>query len=1054
MSCKKLMCKHKLNDKKITMKWLKQNHPDKGGKLPRDEFNTILECYKDNNFCESNNKTNKTNKADEANEANPVKGNPSKVTKKNRAKIFRCMRKIANFSKIANHHKFDKSVFDPLQYNKDIIDASPKMLQLLNNLVALDSQDKKNHGKLFKHFIFSDVKDGGAGAKIIASALEANEYANVISAKKIPSQFAKKLYLNIANSNYNNFALLSSNTIYGTTFNEKIKKELLKAYNERPSNIHGKNIRIIILDSGFKEGIDLFDVKYVHIFEPSLTIADLKQTIGRATRTCGQKGLEFQDNIGWPLYVYNYYLTVPELMSNTLYTSKFMMENYIKSANEKDEDVLLFKDIEKYNDATMNYSEFDKAMNKLSEQLYSLAPVFAVDYELTKNLHSFPDLNSELMEDKLFLMGGEKSRNQNTQSKFFKINNIKCLGKCGKKPTYDIPVSVSFMKYVYTKYKHPENLLKANTLNRRTFFCNYLKDSTNNYCTQLNSEWSLRYTKIPSIIERAKNKNNIKSELDSLELTFDEDLYNKSEEVSKEKYPILLYSGEKNNAIVAVSPSLQSSVSSYSSMSPMQSMTPKQIMSPKQSMSPRQSISSRQTNNPLKKFDFIRMRDYIKNAYTHKDFKWEKMEIKNNCIAQANATANANAITLNPTQKFITHYFTPSSPFKGLLLWHSVGTGKTCTGIATATSSFDDDDYSILWVTRTTLKSDVWKNMFDQVCHLVILDKINKGLIMPDDMNKRKQLLSKNWLEPMSYKQFSNLLAKKNKIYNILLQRNGQEDILRKTLIIIDEAHKLYGGDLKASERPNTTIMEKLIRTSYNVSKADSCKLLLMTATPFTNSPLELFSLTNLFMTHDSDKITTNKEEFKQQFMDANNVLNEKGIKTIANKLSGYISYLNREKDPTQFAQPIMIYIPILMRSVEPEDLRDAVYLESKLNNVSKQAEALIESLKTKIKTMKTDYKLQKQKYKDTKANLSKEEAATFNDTLQLLLQKINELEQELHTTKSDKQAEKDRIKELKERIKIVKNSLIQEYILYTNCRHLHYKNNNISKNKTQKSIH
>ena len=103
---------------------------------------------------------------------------------------------------------------------------------------------------------------------------------------------------------------------------------------------------------------------------------------------------------------------------------------------------------------------------------------------------------------------------------------------------------------------------------------------------------------------------------------------------------------------------------------------------------------------------------------------------------------------------------------------------------------------------------------------------------------------------------------------------------------------------------------------------------------------------------------------------------------------------------------------------------------------------------------MKTDYKLQKQKYKDTKANLSKEEAATFNDTLQLLLQKINELEQELHTTKSDKQAEKDRIKELKERIKIVKNSLIQEYILYTNCRHLHYKNNNISKNKTQKSIH
>jgi len=1039
MSCKKLMCKHKLNDKSITMKWLKKNHPDKGGKLPRDEFNSILECYKDNNYCESKNKTNKTNKTNKSDEANPVKGNSSKVTKKNRAKIFRCMRKIANFSKIANHHKFDKSVFDPQQYNKDIIDASPKMLQLLNTLLELDSQDQKNHGKKFKHFIFSDVKDGGAGAKIIASALAANGYNNIISAKKVPSQLAPKLYLNIANSNYNNFALLSSNTIYGTTFNEKIKKELLKTYNERPNNIHGKNIRIIILDSGFKEGIDLFDVKYVHIFEPSLTIADLKQTIGRATRTCGQKGLEFQDNIGWPLYVYNYYLTVPELMSNTLYTSKFMMENYIKGANEKDEDVLLFKDIEKYNDATMNYSEFDKAMNKLSEQLYTLAPVFAVDYELTKNLHAFPDLNSEFMEDKLFLMGGEKSRNQNTQSKFFKINNIKCLGKCGKKPTYDIPVSVSFMKYVYTKYKHPENLLKSNTLNRRTFFCNYLKDNTNNFCNQLNTEWSLRYAKIPSIIEGAKNKKHVKSELDSLELTFDENLYGNSEEVSKENYPILLYNGEKNNAIVAVSPSLQSSVSSYSSIqSSIQSSIPSSIQSSIPS-SIQSSISSTQIN-PLKKFDFIRMRDYIKNAYAHKDFKWEKMEIKNNCVAQANT--NANVISLNPTQKFITHYFTPSSPFKGLLLWHSVGTGKTCTGIATATSSFDDDDYSILWVTRTTLKSDVWKNMFDQVCHLVILDKINKGLIMPDDITKRKQLLSKNWLEPMSYKQFSNLLAKKNKIYNILLERNGKEDILKKTLIIIDEAHKLYGGDLKASERPNTTIMEQLIRTSYNVSKANSCKLLLMTATPFTNSPLELFSLTNLFMTHDSDKITTDKEEFKQQFMDSHNILSEKGVKQIANKLSGYISYLNREKDPTQFAQPIMINIPILMRSVENEDLRDAVYLQSKISSISKDAEVLIESLKTKIKTMKTDHKLQKQQYKETKANLSKEEATAFNDALAKLLENIKELEQELHTTKSGQHAEKEKIKELKERIKIVKNSLIQEYILYTNCKHLFYKNN------------
>ena len=66
-------------------------------------------------------------------------------------------------------------------------------------------------------------------------------------------------------------------------------------------------------------------------------------------------------------------------------------------------------------------------------------------------------------------------------------------------------------------------------------------------------------------------------------------------------------------------------------------------------------------------------------------------------------------------------------------------------------------------------------------------------------------------------------------------------------LVIIDEAHKLYGGDLKSIEKPDTDIMEKLIRNSYKKSGANSCKLLLMTATPVTNNPLELFSLTNLF---------------------------------------------------------------------------------------------------------------------------------------------------------------------------------------------------------------
>lgn len=1044
MSCEKIMCKYGLNDKSLIRDWLKINHPDKGGNMDRDEFMKVLECYKNNVTC-----TAKKAKNDKA--KNDKKTSTTKNTRKKRAKIFTCMRKTANFSKILNYHKFDKTLYDPKKLNNELVEASPKMVQLLNNIKELDAQDVKYHNKKFKHFIFSDVKEGGYGAKIIASALQANGYNNILKSKKVSSQINAKLYLDLEKSNYQNFALLSSNSVYGTTFNEKIKKETLKMYNERPANIHGKNVRLIILDSGFKEGIDLFDVKYVHIFEPSITIADLKQTVGRATRTCGQKGLEFQKNIGWPLYVYNYYLTIPEITSDSMYVNRSLMENNFESYN-KDEDVLLFKNVEKYNDSTMNYSEFDSAMIQLSKQLYELAPLLAVDYYLTKNIHKANDLNREFMEKDFYLMGGAGGararareggaeeadietgevdeattggagepnfKKQSDNSKFFKIDNIKCMGKCGKKSTNDIPVSIDFMKYVYRKYNHPKQLLINAKANVRQFLCNYMKDLDNKFCKHVNLEWSQRYIRIPYIIEKHNNLLDIKKDLQALELVI-----NNEDDSTNIKYPMILYKTSSRNIIPrAKTVSIRSNSSKTSNKSS-------------------NKTSNKHRNYKFTKMSFIKMRDYIITNYNSKEFVWEPIDVVNKCVdaPKTNATAT-NSITLNPTQTFIADYFTPASPYKGILLWHSVGTGKTCTGVATASSSFEKEGYSILWVTRTTLKGDVWKNIFDQICHVILVDEINKGLLLPENLSDRKRHLSKSWLEPMSYKQFSNLLAGKNAIYDILLERNGSRDLLHKTLIIIDEAHKLYGGDLKATERPNMEIMENLISNSYKVSGADSCKLMIMTATPFTNSPLELFALTNLFMTNESEKITTNKEEFKKQYMTSQNILSETGLKVLANKLSGYISYLNREKDPTQFAQPIMINVPILMSHVENEDLRDAVYLNANLNSIEKDIEELIVSLRAKIKEEKADYKSKKLPFKN------KEIPQHITDELDAILKNIKSFEDKINGYKQNKADAKDKMKELKDKVRTIKNSLLQEYILYTKCMHIKYKNVRTQKN-------
>jgi len=981
--CKSIISKYNLTHDNIK-RWIMVNHPDKkdhpehDSRISLTEYTTVLECYRDNQL-------GKTKKSRE-------KNNAAKTKKKN-AKTFSRLRKLENFSKIRTYHKFDNAIFDREKLLSDLGDASPKLMQLMNNIKELDRLDQELHGRKFKHFIFSDVKEGGYGAKIIASAFMAFGYNNVIKVRK------SRLYIDIQKSALN-FGLLCSTSIYKATFNEKIKKSLLTIFNERPANIHGNNLRFIIFDSGFKEGIDLFDVKYVHIFEPSQTIADLKQTVGRATRTCGQKGLDFIPDIGWPLYVYNYYLTVPQLTADSFY-----MDNYKDNLdNDKDYDskILIFKNVEKFSDAAMLYSLFDKTMHNLSKQLYQLASALSIDYYLTKNLHDVDDLNTEFMEKDYYLMGGAKKifKNVNQRSRYYKIDVINCRGECGKRISNDIPITVAFMERVYRKNKHPVKLIPKNAAKRK-FFCDYMRNEENLFCQQINRLWAIRYAQIPGIVERNK-KSAIKDKLEKLELQLNNsDRDSEDDEATDKKYEMIEYRGTNI-------------AKSYNEAS--------------------------YPPNPL---NFLKMRDFIKTNYG-KDYIWAREKVVNKCIEvdRDGDKPVHEFIELNPTQKFISKFFCPDSPYKGILLWHSVGTGKTCTAVATASASFETAGYSILYVTRTTLKSGMWKNIFDQICHSVLKNRLENGLILHKDQNRRKRQISNKWLEPMSYKQFSNLLLGKNTTYNILKERNGTADILKKTLIIIDEAHKLYGGDLKAIERPDTDIMERLIMNSYKKSGKDSCKIMLMTATPFTNSPLELFSLINMFYTDASDKITTDMTEFKKQYMNADNILSDSGLRNLANKLSGYISYLNREKDATQFAQPIMINVPVLMSHIK-EDMRDFIF-----NKKSPKIDLseLLERLKTLKAHYKTTKKTQSKKAKEEKARekakkktkkskkdledldeeLDDEELDDLED-----LEDLDELKREIDQLEREISTNKDLSANAKKQLREIKNSLIQEYILW-----------------------
>ena len=110
------------------------------------------------------------------------------------------------------------------------------------------------------------------------------------------------------------------------------------------------------------------------------------------------------------------------------------------------------------------------------------------------------------------------------------------------------------------------------------------------------------------------------------------------------------------------------------------------------------------------------------------------------------------------------------------------------------------------------------------------------------------KVTSRHWLKPISYKTFSNLANKKSELYRNLARINGKQDILKNTLVIVDEAHNMSSKNpkgLSKLEKPNIKKIQQLIQNSYDKSGEQSMRMILLTATPGLNGMEGLITLLN-----------------------------------------------------------------------------------------------------------------------------------------------------------------------------------------------------------------
>ena len=202
--------------------------------------------------------------------------------------------------------------------------------------------------------------------------------------------------------------------------------------------------------------------------------------------------------------------------------------------------------------------------------------------------------------------------------------------------------------------------------------------------------------------------------------------------------------------------------------------------------------------------------------------------------------------------------------------------------------------------------------MFGAVCSIPMQERLAAGKKISEKLGVAKRLVSRQWFDPISYRTLQNALIpvrkgkRKGAISKVgqeLRKRNGTTDPLRRTFLIIDEVHKLMDGDLKASEMADFDEIARMIQNSYDRSGDDSVRLLLMTATPITDNPEGLFRLLNLLIPNKSAQLPS-VAEFRHTYTTADGKITGEGVAFFQDRTKGLISYLNREFDPSTFAQP------------------------------------------------------------------------------------------------------------------------------------------------------
>lgn len=253
-------------------------------------------------------------------------------------------------------------------------------------------------------------------------------------------------------------------------------------------------------------------------------------------------------------------------------------------------------------------------------------------------------------------------------------------------------------------------------------------------------------------------------------------------------------------------------------------------------------------------------------------------------------------------QNFVAHYLSARSPYKSLMIYHSLGTGKSCSAITIAETLLENhkikEGPKILIVASSILQKSFEDQIFSYT-QLMSLGDIEKQC--NSDLYMKLIHGNKSDLEQVRKKIYTLIRSRyKFLTYGDIVEYNKKYPNVNNKVIIVDEAHNLRISEV---EKKAADALEKLIENGKEN------RVVLLTATPMYNEPHEIFWLLSLLLKNDKIPMPFNIKFPPSLF-------EEKTQKILKQLSSEYISYIKS-------ANPFTFGVKLNARDIGVECVND-----------------------------------------------------------------------------------------------------------------------------------